>query len=198
MKKQNHFINIFSASVIASFLLHGLLFSSIFYKWGQEKQQYYDSDVLLMGDGRGTKINPPKPKEKKDKSDKVVENDPDAVKTFDKNAGAAEDSSEEAFGQGGKKALPYDTELTLWLQANKKYPKMARRLGQECENITLEFNINPDGRLTDIMLKERCDHDVLNQAAVDLVKASSPFKPYPPNFPQKPLKRVQSFSYKFE
>lgn len=154
-----------------------------------------DSDVLLMGDGRGTKINPPKPKEKQNQ-EKVVENDPDALKTHDPNAASASDSSEEAFGQGGKKALPYDTELSAWLQVNKKYPKMARRLGQECENITLEFNINPDGRLTDILLKEKCEFEVLNQAAVDIVKASSPFKPYPAHFPQKPLKRTQSFSYK--
>lgn len=183
--------------IIGSLIVHGLMFSSLFINWGfKEKETYMDSDVLLMGDGRGTKINPPKPKEKNQNKDKVVENDPNALKTHDKNAASAEDSSEEAFGQGGTKALPYDTELTLWLQANKKYPKMATRLGQECENITLEFNINPDGRLTDIMLKEKCEFEVLNQAAVDMVKAASPFKPYPPHFPQKPLKRVQSFSYK--
>lgn len=181
--------------IIGSLVVHGLLFSSLFINWGfKEKETYMDSDVLLMGDGRGTKINPPKPKEKSDQ--KVVENDPDALKTHDPNAASASDSSEEAFGQGGKKALPYDTELMLWLQANKKYPKMAKRLGQECENITLEFNINPDGRLTDILLKEKCDHDVLNQAAMDMIKTSSPFKPFPSNFPQKPLKRIQSFSYK--
>lgn len=182
--------------IIGSLVVHGLMFSSLFINWGfKEKETYMDSDVLLMGDGRGTKINPPKPKEKQNQ-EKVVENDPDALKTHDPNAASASDSSEEAFGQGGKKALPYDTELSAWLQVNKKYPKMARRLGQECENITLEFNINPDGRLTDIMLKEKCEFETLNQAAVDIVKASSPFKPYPPHFPQKPLKRTQSFSYK--
>lgn len=184
--------------IIGSLVIHGMLFSSLFIKWGfKEKQEYMDSDVLLMGDGHGKKINPPKPKsdEKKEK----VATDPDALKTYDKNASDSSedsDSNEEAFGQGGKKALPYDTELTAWLQVNKRYPKMARRLGQECDNITLEFNVNPDGRLTDILIKEKCEFEVLNQAAVDMIKESSPFKPFPSHFPQKPLKRTQSFSYK--
>ncbi len=183
--------------ILGSLVVHGLLFGSMMMDWNfKEKEVYMDSDVLLMGENTGTKINPPKKSENKEKTQQVVENDPNAVKTFDKNAPNPEDESEGTFGQGGKKALPYDTELMLWLQANKKYPKMARRLGQECESITLEFNINPDGRLTDIMLKEKCEFEILNQAAVELVQASSPFKPYPEGFPQKPLKRVQSISFK--
>jgi TonB family protein len=161
--------------IIGSLVIHGVLFSSMLIDWKfKQKETYMDSDVLLMGDGRGDKINPPKPKEKNKSEEKVVENDPDALKTHDKNAATASDSSEEAFGQGGTKALPYDTELTLWLQANKKYPKMARRLGQECENITLSFNVNPDGRLTDIMIKEKCEHEILNQAAIEIVKSGEP------------------------
>ena len=184
--------------IVGSLIVHGILFSSMLIDWkSKDKETYMDSDVLLMGENTGTKINPPKPKTKAtEKTQQIVENDPNAVKTYDKNAPNPEDASEGTFGQGGTKALPYDTELTLWLQANKKYPKMARRLGQECENITLEFNINPDGRLTDILLKEKCEHENLNQAALEIVKSSSPFKPYPNDFPQKPLKRVQSFSYK--
>lgn len=185
--------------IVASIVIHALLFASalIDWKFGEEKQEYMDSDVLLMGPNTGTKINPPKQKAKKDVVKAPV--DENAPKVFDKNAaddtGEAE-QNEGTFGQGGTKELDYNTELGAWLQANKKYPKLARRLGQECDNIVVEFNIYPDGRLDDVSIKEKCQYDVLNQAAVDLVKASSPFKPFPANFPKTPIKRIQPISFK--
>lgn len=181
--------------IIASIVVHGLVFSSMLINWNWgTKQEYMDSDVLLMGENKGTKINPPKPKSEK-KTQKVVENDPNAVKEYDPEA-STEEPSEGTFGQGGTKELDYNTELGAWLMANKKYPKLARRLGQECENIVVEFNIYPDGRLDDVIIKEKCQYDVLNQAAIDVIKASSPFKPFPANFPKTPIKRVQPFGYK--
>lgn len=187
-----------SKYIIASVVIHALLFASaiIDWKFGAEKQEYMDSDVLLMGPKTGDKINPPKPKA--DKKDKVVKGpvDENAPKVFDKEAADDKDQSEGTFGQGGTKELDYNTELGAWLQANKKYPKMARRLGQECDNIVVEFNIYPDGRLDDVTVKEKCQYDVLNDAAIALVKASSPFKPFPANFPKSPIKRIQPISYK--
>lgn len=187
-----------SKYIIASVVIHALFFASavIDWKFGEEKQEYMDSDVLLMGPKTGDKINPPKPKS--ENKDKVVKGpvDENAPKVFDKNAADDQDQSEGTFGQGGTKELDYNTELGAWLQANKKYPKLARRLGQECDNIVVEFNIYPDGRLDDVVVKEKCQYDVLNQAAIDLVKASSPFKPFPANFPNTPIKRIQPISYK--
>lgn len=190
-----------SKYIVASLVIHALLFASMIIDWkfGKEKQEYMDSDVLLMGPNTGTKINPPKQKTEKEVVKAPV--DENAPKVYDKNAAdetGEEDKSEGQFGQGGTKELDYNTELGAWLQANKKYPKLARRLGQECENIILEFNIYPDGRLDDIVIKEKCQYEVLNQAAVDMVKASSPFKPFPANFPNKPLHRVQPIAYKLE
>lgn len=186
-----------SKYIVASLIIHGLLFASMIidWKWGEQKQEYMDSDVLLMGPKTGDKINPPKPKS--DNKDKVVKGpvDENAPKVYDKNA-ATEEESEGTFGQGGTKELDYNTELGAWLNANKKYPKLARRLGQECENIIVEFNVYPDGRLDDIVVKEKCQYEVLNQAAIDMVKASSPFKPFPANFPNKPMQRVQPIAYK--
>jgi len=185
-----------SKYIILSVLIHGLLFSSVFIDWKwKKKQQYIDSDVLLMGPKTGDKINPPKPKNK----DVVKEKRPvdtEAPKVYDKTAADSSNEDEGQFGQGGTKALPYDTELQLWLKANKRYPKLAKRLGQECDNIVITFNVYPDGRLDDIILKEKCQYDILNQAAMDQVRASSPFKPFPPNFPSKPLARTLPFSYK--
>lgn len=185
--------------IVASVILHGLFFGSamVSWNWGEKAPEYLDSDVLLMGPNTGTKINPPKPKSNKDKVVKPVNNDPDALKEYDKNA-ATEEPTEGTFGQGGTKELEYMTELGAWLQANKKYPKLARRLGQECENIVVEFTLYPDGRLDDILLKEKCQYDVLNQAAIDVVKSSNPFKPFPANYPKNPIKRLQAFEFKLE
>lgn len=184
-------------SIVASLVLHIMIFvvSAIDWKFGGEKQEYMDSDVLLMGENKGTKINPPKVK-----SDKVkAPVDANAPKVYDKNAGdetGEEVPQEGTFGQGGTKELEYLTELEAWLAANKKYPKLARRLGQECDNIVVSFNVYPDGRLDDIEVKEKCQYEVLNQASIDLVKASSPFKPFPAHYPKTPIKRNQPFSYK--
>ncbi len=184
--------------IIASVVIHALLFASaiIDWKFGSEKQEYMDSDVLLMGPKTGDKINPPKPKA--DKKQNVVKApvDENAPKVFDKSAPSEEEQSEGTFGQGGTKQLDYYTELGAWLQANKKYPKLARRLGQECDNIVVEFVLYPDGRLDNVVVKEKCQYDVLNQAAVDMIKASSPFKPFPANFPQNPVPRSQAIAYK--
>jgi TonB family protein len=186
-----------SKFIAISIVLHVLLFATatVNWKWSNEPE-YMDSDVLLMGPKTGDKINPKKKQKDPNKVVKPVDNDPNAVKTYDPKAADAAEEDEGQFGQGGTKQLDYSTELGAWLQANKKYPKMARRLGQECDNIVVEFNVYPDGRLDDVFIKEKCQYEVLNQAAIDVVKASSPFKPFPANFPQKPMKRIQPFGYK--
>lgn len=183
--------------IVASIFVHGIVFSSMIFNWNWgKKEQYTNSDVLLMGENTGTKINPPKPKADKVIKPKVpVENDPNAVKSNEKTAQQDTEQSEGTFGQGGTKPLEYFTELNAWISVNKKYPKMARRLGQECE-VKVGFNVNPDGRLSDIQVLEKCPHDSLNQAATELIAASSPFKPFPENFPKKALWREVPVSYK--
>lgn len=182
---------------IASLLVHGAVFSSMIFDWGwAKKETYMDSDILLMGENTGTKINPPKPKADKVVQPKVMENDPNAVKTNEKQAQeSTQEQSEGTFGQGGTKPLEYFTELSAWIKVNQKYPKMARRLGQEGE-VKVGFNVNPDGRLTDIQVLEKSQYEALNEAAAELIAASSPFKPFPDNFPKKPIWKEQPVSYK--
>lgn len=181
--------------VVLSLVLHVAFFFGSQFKW-KEKKTYMNSDVLLMGDGKGKKINPPKPKEKKEKKEKkIVQNDPNAVHTKEIDDAVASEADEEAFGQGGKVALPYDTELNLWITANKKYPKLARRLGHEGV-VSVSFNIQPDGKLTNIQVKQPCEYESLNKAAVETVLAANPFKPFPATWNRvKPLERVQSINY---
>ena len=183
--------------IVASIFVHGLIFASMIIdlKWNK-KEVYTDSDVLLMGENTGTKINPPKPKADKVLKPKVpMENDPNAVKTNERVAQEETEHSEGTFGQGGTKPLEYFTELSAWIKVNQKYPKMARRLGQEGD-VKVGFNVNPDGRLTDIRVIEQSPHEALNQAATELIAASSPFKPFPDNFPKKPIWKEQPVSYK--
>jgi len=186
-----------SRFIIVSIILHGILFGSMLINWKfKQKQEYMDSNVLLVGQNTGTKINPPKQKEKAPVKPKMPV-DENAPKVFDPKAAADSDNETQGtFGQGGTKPLDYETELNAWLAVNKHYPKLARRLGQECENIVVTFTLHPDGKITDVAVKEKCQYDILNQAAVDQVKAASPFKPFPANFPQTAMHREVPFSYK--
>jgi TonB family protein len=188
--------------ILGSVVVHGLLFSSFLFDWNfKEKAEYVNNEVLLVGPNTGKSIVPQEKKEVKKKSKATVktENDPDALKTYDKNAPDLNDQpAEGTFGQGGTKPLDFYTELRAWIAVNKKYPKLARRLGQECPGITVEFNIYPDGKLADIVIKEKCQYDSLNQAAIEMIQASSPFKPFPPNFPKTPQKQLFEVQYKLD
>lgn len=184
----------FTLFIVISLALHvGFFFGSQF-KW-ETKKTYAHSDVLLMGDPAGKKINPPPKKKKKKevkKKKKIVNNDPNAVKTNEKVE--EEDMEEGAFGQGGKKPLPYEVALQAWLKANRKYPRMARRLGHE-GIVKVQFKIHPDGKLTDVSVTEGCDYETLNDAAVKLVYASSPFRPFPSHFKQTPKTKIVPIAY---
>lgn len=180
--------------IVISAVLHVSFLVGSQMEW-KKKKQYLNSDVyLLQGENKGTKINPPKKKKKKPRKvvKKVMEADPNALKTS--KIKQEEEVEEGTFGQGGDKPLPYDIALNAWLQANKKYPKMARRLGHE-GMVKVEFNVHPDGKLTDVILSEASDFDTLNNAAVKLVYAASPFRPFPEHFKKSPRKKIIPIQY---
>lgn len=184
--------------ILASLTLHGLLMVAIILDWGHSnKTKPIDTDVLLLGPSTNSRVTAEKAPRQKAKAQTSEVQDPDALKTTEqKSAGTPVAGSEGSFGQGGAQALQYDDELAAWIKANKKYPKFAKRLGQECEKIILEFNVYPDGRLGDVVLKEKCQYEMLNQAALEAIKASSPFRPFPAGFAQVPRKSLYQFTYR--
>lgn len=152
-----------------------------------------------MGANNGDKLTDNKSDRKKQKQavKAPVETDPEALKTSEKMVSLDSGSavSEGSMGRGGTKVLAYFDELSAWLNAKKEYPAIPKKLGQECEKITLAFTVNPDGRLTDVSIVEKCPHERLNKAAVTLIQTAGKFKPFPADFPQVAVKKVFDIEY---
>ena len=72
----------------------------------------------------------------------------------------------------------YKYELRLFLESRKIYPESAKRLRQT-GTVIIEFKVSPAGTLTDVNVSQASKSEVLNRAALDLVKRASSFKPFP-------------------
>lgn len=73
----------------------------------------------------------------------------------------------------------YKYELRLFLESRKIYPETARRLHQT-GTVMVNFKINSLGEISVVTLERAASSEVLNRAALDLVKSASRFKPMPP------------------
>jgi TonB family protein len=72
----------------------------------------------------------------------------------------------------------YKYELRLFLESRKIYPESAKRLHQT-GTVIVEFKVSPQGELKDVNVSQASSSEVLNRAALDLVKRASSFKPFP-------------------
>jgi protein TonB len=72
----------------------------------------------------------------------------------------------------------YKYELRLFLESRKIYPESAKRLRQT-GTVVVEFKVSPQGELKDVNVSRASSSEVLNRAALDLVKRASSFKPFP-------------------
>lgn len=88
--------------------------------------------------------------------------------------GSIEAPSVFSFGS----ARDYFEMVRLKIQSRKKYPRVA--LERQIEGkVVVHFVIESDGRVTSVDLVQRSGHEILNQAALEAVRAASPF-PRPP------------------
>lgn len=72
----------------------------------------------------------------------------------------------------------YKFELRMFLESRKIYPETAKRLRQT-GRVVVNFKVSAVGELTDVMLEQASPSEVLNRAAVDLVRSAPKFKPFP-------------------
>jgi|GEM_PF-5518696 len=72
----------------------------------------------------------------------------------------------------------YKFELRLYLESRKVYPETAKRLRQ-AGNVVVSFKVDTEGVLSDVKLEQASASEILNRAAVDLVKSAARFKPLP-------------------
>lgn len=83
--------------------------------------------------------------------------------------------------QSGEQKVNYAQELKLYIEKNKFYPRSARRLKQ-AGLVLLHLQIDSEGHFHHIHILEPCNHETLNQAALDLIKKLGRFKPLPKEF----------------
>ncbi|UOF01291.1 energy transducer TonB [Bdellovibrio reynosensis] len=156
---------------------------------------------LMMGDSAAPKSSAPvaAPQIEQAQTTTVVDNsDGPAIKEEVKpvavqpvqasqTAGSAEGSSSKGAVSGregvadGAEVSPEDRylyELKKLLERRKRYPMMAKRMGQSGK-VTMRFTLNADGSLSASEIIEKSPFDTLNQAAVELVKGIDGMKPFP-------------------
>ena len=85
-------------------------------------------------------------------------------------------SSPEPSTQGSP--ADYFRKVRMMIESNKRYPLDARRRRIE-GRVVVRFIIETDGRVTNVSPAKKSQYGLLNEAAMESVKASSPF-PKPP------------------
>lgn len=88
-----------------------------------------------------------------------------------------------AGGGSPELEVVYAQQLLAWLERYKRYPRAARRRGEEGE-ITLRFVINASGELQSYAFLESSPYRRLNTAAEDMLKRASPFPAVPQDLRQ--------------
>lgn len=189
-------------SVIISASLHGGLFVLALGMAAPEVVPLPVGVELMYGDG-GT-IQAPKQEEIKAapkvkvpvvvdnsegpavKTEKVTEAPQEQIPTG-KTAGSLAGTSDKGALEGregvanGIEVSPeqrYLYEIKKLLERRKRYPVLARKMGQTGK-VTMRFTLGQDGSLLTSEIVEKTPYESLNQAAHDLVKGIHGMKPFP-------------------
>ena len=100
---------------------------------------------------------------------------------------------EEIFAEEEKEAYAFTAEnllseqiyiakLTKWTGNFVKYPRAALRSGQQ-GTVRITVTVQRDGRIKDVQLLEKSEHESLNKAATRAVKSASPYPAVPEEIP---------------
>lgn len=93
------------------------------------------------------------------------------------------------------KYASYFTSIKRRIEIAWSYPEQAAINGLRGE-LLLQFVLGRDGKLVDIFLINSSGHQILDDAALDAVKISSPYKPFPQRIQKKKLRIIATFRYK--
>lgn len=88
----------------------------------------------------------------------------------------------------------YKFELRLFLESRKIYPEMAKRLRQTGK-VVVSFRVAESGDLTDVSLEQSSASELIDRAALDLVKNAPRFKPLPSESNVRELKLSLPLEY---
>jgi protein TonB len=66
----------------------------------------------------------------------------------------------------------WQSQLTAWLQAHKRYPEAARDMDEE-GNVAIRFTVAPDGHVTDVSVVRGSGVPILNDAALAMLRGAT-------------------------
>lgn len=109
--------------------------------------------------------------------------------------GAVGSSGQDASAGGapGAKA-DYNALLLAWLEKHKKYPRRARKRGQEGV-VMLYLSIGRNGDLLDFRIKESSGYRLLDKATLEMLKRAAPLPPVPAGIQVDRLEFVLPMQY---
>jgi protein TonB len=81
-------------------------------------------------------------------------------------------------GAGGRAPRDYFERLLSEIARHKSYPRLARLRGWE-GRVVVKFTLGPDGRVEQVSLQDGSPHEVLNEAALDLIRSRKRFEAPP-------------------
>lgn len=87
-------------------------------------------------------------------------------------------------GGSGKAEIRYQDKVRAKIEVNRIYPRSARRRKMEGEAI-VQIHINRNGQITKTQFLKTTGHHILDQAVLDMVKASNPLPIIPPSIKKK-------------
>jgi protein TonB len=89
---------------------------------------------------------------------------------------------------------PYLAEVKRSIVRLWRYPRYARNVGLTGQ-IVLVFSITRDGNLVQLRISKSSGVSILDEAAVEAVKAAAPYTRFPSNFTFRQLNIVADFQY---
>jgi periplasmic protein TonB len=87
----------------------------------------------------------------------------------------------EASGQAARPSPAWLASVNDWLMAHRFYPEIARRRGRQ-GTVVVRFEVNRLGQVLNVNMLQGSGSDVLDQAAITLVRTAS-LPPFPPGMP---------------
>lgn len=167
-------------TVPLSAALHGLLFLLLLVKFYSHSIAVVPIGVELMYTDGSTAAQPVKQKARiaveptKEKGD-VKKEDAAQQQITAQNPGGTMGARDGAIVSALER---YKYELRLYLDSRKIYPETARRLSQT-GTVVVQFRVGANGEIDGVELEKPASSEVLNKAALDLVKRAQKFKPLP-------------------
>ena len=146
-----------------------------------EQKKKTDLQKIKINKSQGTVPLPQAEKEKKQVSQKL-QNNPVAEKV----AGAGK-SATLYYGGTGQAEVRYQDQVRAILNANRLYPRQARRLKQEGQAI-IQLEITRDGEIKSHHFIQSTGHHILDQAVKDMVAQSNPLPKVPETIRAMPVK----------